>query len=59
MKRTSVIFGIAAATLLAAKLTPRSPTLTELPTLSDKDPACGATAINDRGQIVGWSGEPG
>jgi hypothetical protein len=59
MKKLSLVLGIAAATLLASALTPNSPTLTELPTLSDKDPACGATAINDKGQIIGWSGEPG
>ena len=60
MKRTSVVSGVAVATLLWSQLVPaHSPTLTELPTLSDKDTACGATAISDKGQIIGWSGEPG
>jgi probable HAF family extracellular repeat protein len=54
MKSTSTALGIAAATLLIAQLDVRhSPTLIELPRLSTADVACGATAINNQGQMVG------
>lgn len=59
MKSRFATLGIMASLLLASQLTPLRPTLTELPLLSGKDAACGAAAINDKGQIIGWSGEPG
>lgn len=63
MKRISsaiTISGVAAAALLWSQLdNVHSPSLTELPRLSTSDPACGASAINDKEQIIGWSGELG
>ena len=59
MRTCSTALGIAASLYLASQLTSHSPTLTELPRLSERDAACGAAAINDKGQIIGWSGEPG
>jgi hypothetical protein len=60
MKTTFVALGVVAAALAWNHFdADRHATLTELPRLSASDPACGAVAINDKGQIIGWSGEPG
>ena len=63
MKRISsaiTILGVTVAALLWGQLDHvHSPSLTELPRLSTSDPACGASVINDKAQIIGWSGESG
>jgi hypothetical protein len=59
MKNIFGILGIITAVLLYSRFVPHQATLTELPLLTNSDAACGATQINDKGQVIGWSGEPG